>query len=194
MLPWDRRSGPAFDPRGTLLALLPLVALAVPPLAQWDAATLTVRRAAVVLHLEVAPKNITVGGGPMAVAANPKGTYLYVANYGTGTVSVINLAKDEVTTTITVGYNPTDVAVSPGRPLRLRDQLLQRRRWAYRANAEHHRHGQEHRGEEDRRGGDQRRGLWPDRQVRLRYKQCRCQHHQHRDPRTHRLDTRRCWP
>ena len=89
------------------------MALAVPPLAQWDAATLTVRRAAVVLHLEVAPKNITVGGGPMAVAANPKGTYLYVANYGTGTVSVINLAKDEVTTTITVGYNPTDVAVSP---------------------------------------------------------------------------------
>ena len=54
---------------------------------------------------------IKVGSSPSALALS--GTRLYVANRGSGTVSVINTATNSVTNTITVGSQPSSVAVSP---------------------------------------------------------------------------------
>ncbi|MHB1472413.1 MAG: YncE family protein, partial [Dermatophilaceae bacterium] len=56
---------------------------------------------------------ITVGTGPIGVAVTPNGSYVYVANGGAGTVSVIATATNTVTATITVGTSPIDVAVTP---------------------------------------------------------------------------------
>ena len=47
------------------------------------------------------------------MAITPNGNYVYVANYGSGTVSVINTATNNVTATVTVGSNPNGVAVNP---------------------------------------------------------------------------------
>jgi YVTN family beta-propeller protein len=57
--------------------------------------------------------NITVGVGPQMVVLNSKGTYAYVANNGSGTVSVIDLKSDKVTATIPTGPLPTGLALSP---------------------------------------------------------------------------------
>ena len=56
---------------------------------------------------------ITVGSGPEGVAINPAGTFAYVTNKGSNTVSKINLANDTVVSTITVGSGPSDVAINP---------------------------------------------------------------------------------
>ena len=56
---------------------------------------------------------ITVGSQPWGVAINPAGTFAYVANSGSGTVSKIDLATDTVVATITVGSSPMDVAINP---------------------------------------------------------------------------------
>lgn len=56
---------------------------------------------------------IGVGGGPVAVATNPEGTYAYVSNNGANSVSVIDLARRVVTATIRVGQSPGGLAVSP---------------------------------------------------------------------------------
>jgi YVTN family beta-propeller protein len=47
------------------------------------------------------------------VAVAPNGEYAYVANYGSGTVSVINTATNTAPVTITVGTDPKAVAVTP---------------------------------------------------------------------------------
>jgi len=47
------------------------------------------------------------------VVVTPNGEYAYVANYGSGTVSVISTASNTVTATVTVGSKPTGVAVAP---------------------------------------------------------------------------------
>ena len=61
---------------------------------------------------------IQVGDNPVAVAINADGTYAYVCNFGSGTVSVIVVDPDSTTfnkvvETITVGTNPIDVEVNP---------------------------------------------------------------------------------
>ena len=61
---------------------------------------------------------IQVGDNPVAVAINAEGTYAYVCNFGSGTVSVIVVDPDSTTfnkvvETITVGTNPIDVEVNP---------------------------------------------------------------------------------
>ena len=56
---------------------------------------------------------ITVGSGPYSTEINPAGTFAYVANSGSSTVSKINLATDTVVATITVGSGPVTVAVNP---------------------------------------------------------------------------------
>ena len=56
---------------------------------------------------------ITVGSGPEGVAINPAGTYAYVANKGSNTVSKINLTNDTVVATIPAGSGPCDVAINP---------------------------------------------------------------------------------
>jgi len=44
---------------------------------------------------------------------NPAGTKVYVANYGSNTVSVIDTATNTVTSTVNVGTNPLGVSVNP---------------------------------------------------------------------------------
>jgi YVTN family beta-propeller protein len=63
--------------------------------------------------------SIAVGDNPIAIAMHPDGNYAYVANFGSGTVTVICVDPDSigkfntVVTTISVGTNPLDVAVHP---------------------------------------------------------------------------------
>lgn len=56
---------------------------------------------------------VAVGGDPESVAIHPDSTKAYVANAQDGTVSVVDLATRQVTSTITVGAEPMAVAVSP---------------------------------------------------------------------------------
>ena len=55
---------------------------------------------------------IPVGTGPFGVAATPDGKFAYVANDGSNTISVINTATNQVTST-SVGNIPFGVAVTP---------------------------------------------------------------------------------
>jgi len=61
----------------------------------------------------------SVGSNPHSLAFSSDGSRLYVANYGAhgggipGTVSVINTATNTVVDTITVGVNPSSIAVGP---------------------------------------------------------------------------------
>jgi YVTN family beta-propeller protein len=57
--------------------------------------------------------NITVGTQPMAVALNSAGTMAYVANYGSGTISEVNLSTQSVSRTVTAGPGLLGVAVDP---------------------------------------------------------------------------------
>ncbi len=62
--------------------------------------------------------SISVGDNPVAIAIDPAGTYAYICNFGSGTVSVIVVDPDSTTfntvvQTITVGTNPIDVDVNP---------------------------------------------------------------------------------
>jgi YVTN family beta-propeller protein len=63
------------------------------------------------------PIKLGTGTGPLAVAVTPDGTHAYVANSGTGTVSVIDTATNNVLTgpgfPIPVGTGPDGVAVTP---------------------------------------------------------------------------------
>ena len=56
---------------------------------------------------------IDVGPSPYGVAITPNGKWVYVANSGNNTVSVINTAINKVTTTVDVGTKPYGVAISP---------------------------------------------------------------------------------
>jgi serine/threonine protein kinase, bacterial len=57
--------------------------------------------------------NVLVGSFPLAVAVSPDSRRAYVTNYGSGSVSVIDIAAGAVTTTIPVGVQPAAVVVSP---------------------------------------------------------------------------------
>lgn len=68
---------------------------------------------------------ISAGSKPMGVAVSPDGTRLFVTNFltatasgagslwGNGTLTVVDTATRSVLTTVTVGANPSGVAVSP---------------------------------------------------------------------------------
>src|ERR1700733_11154965 len=55
---------------------------------------------------------LAVGGGPQAVAVNPVTNKIYVANYLSSSVTVID-GETNATTTVGVGTNPNAVAVNP---------------------------------------------------------------------------------
>jgi YVTN family beta-propeller protein len=62
--------------------------------------------------------SIAVGDYPVAIAIHPEGTYAYVVNFNSSSVSVIVVDPDSaafntVVQTIIVGTNPLDVAVNP---------------------------------------------------------------------------------
>jgi len=50
---------------------------------------------------------------PEGIAYDPSNGYIYVANYGTNTVSVINGANNSVIANINVGYEPMGIAYDP---------------------------------------------------------------------------------
>lgn len=57
---------------------------------------------------------VTVGADPMGIAISPDGQKAFVANYGSGTVSVIDMATPTATPgTINVGSNPRNIAFTP---------------------------------------------------------------------------------
>lgn len=56
---------------------------------------------------------ITVGSQPIAVAVNSIGTMAYVANYGSGTLSEVNLSTYAVARTATVGAGVQSVSMDP---------------------------------------------------------------------------------
>ncbi|HSX26258.1 MAG TPA: hypothetical protein VLE89_04535 [Chlamydiales bacterium] len=56
---------------------------------------------------------IAVGSQPEGIAITPNGSFAYVANTGTTTVSVIQTSTNIVTATITVGTSPIGVAITP---------------------------------------------------------------------------------
>ena len=56
---------------------------------------------------------IKVGLYPQGIAVNPSTNRIYVANFGEGTVSVIDGASNTVLATIKVGKNPDGIAVNP---------------------------------------------------------------------------------
>ncbi|HYA58044.1 MAG TPA: hypothetical protein VEH57_06245 [Thermoplasmata archaeon] len=58
-------------------------------------------------------KNITVGKHPDGVTYSPATHEIYVANYGSNTVSVINASTDKVVSNITVGKEPVGLAYDP---------------------------------------------------------------------------------
>ena len=57
---------------------------------------------------------MTVGDFPTAIAAEPGGNYVYVANGSDDTVSIISVATNEVVKTIGVGNRPGGVTAEPG--------------------------------------------------------------------------------
>lgn len=59
------------------------------------------------------PTSITVGNGPTGMATTPDGSKTYVANFLSGTVSVIENATNTVTHTLNVGSEPVAIAVNP---------------------------------------------------------------------------------
>jgi len=56
---------------------------------------------------------VNVGTDPWGVAVNPDGKKVYVANWESSNVSVIDIATNTVTATVPVGYEPSGVAVNP---------------------------------------------------------------------------------
>jgi YVTN family beta-propeller protein/autotransporter-associated beta strand protein len=64
----------------------------------------------------VVQQSVALGGSqivPSGVAATPDGRYVYVANQGAGTVSVLNATTYQVVGTIPVGAGPVGVTVTP---------------------------------------------------------------------------------
>jgi len=53
------------------------------------------------------------GMGPWGIAYDPSNGYIYVANFGSDTVSVIDGATNTVIATIPVGYGPEGIAYDP---------------------------------------------------------------------------------
>src|SRR5207237_907986 len=56
---------------------------------------------------------IPVGSLPGAVALDPDGQRLYVANADSATVSIVDVLSDAVIATVPVGMNPSALAVEP---------------------------------------------------------------------------------
>ena len=56
---------------------------------------------------------IAVGDNPWGITISPDGSTLYVANTGSGSVSVIDSGTNSVTETIVVGRNPIYPALNP---------------------------------------------------------------------------------
>jgi len=56
---------------------------------------------------------VPVGSGPFGVAINTSGTKVYVANWDSNDVSVIDTSTNTVTATVPVGKEPKGVAVTP---------------------------------------------------------------------------------
>ncbi|HEY7080890.1 MAG TPA: YncE family protein, partial [Nitrososphaeraceae archaeon] len=58
-------------------------------------------------------KTIAVGNGPVGIAFNPNNGDMYVTNFGSNTVSVIDTTTNTVVATITVGSAPQFIAFNP---------------------------------------------------------------------------------
>jgi YVTN family beta-propeller protein len=71
----------------------------------------TILITAALTHADFVTATIPAGTNPFAVAVNPVTNRTYVANYGSGTVTVINAATND-SSTITVGSSPRAIAIN----------------------------------------------------------------------------------
>ncbi len=70
------------------------------------------------LEDETTYPSIPVGDQPVAIVMHPANSLSYIANFGSGSVSLINVDQtsldfNRVVTSINVGANPTDLAIAP---------------------------------------------------------------------------------
>jgi YVTN family beta-propeller protein len=61
----------------------------------------------------VEPMTVPVGSEPLFLAITPDGKHVYVANYDSSIVSVIDTASNTMTATVPVGTSPNCVAIMP---------------------------------------------------------------------------------
>lgn len=66
-----------------------------------------------VSHADALSNTVSVGGGPSSVLLTPDGSHLYVANYDTDNVYVIQTSNNTVVSTIAVGDGPWGLAQKP---------------------------------------------------------------------------------
>jgi YVTN family beta-propeller protein len=59
---------------------------------------------------------ITVGKGPVGLAMAADGQRLYVLNRFDGTISIVSPVTDQVLATVPLGFDPTPLAITQGRP------------------------------------------------------------------------------
>ena len=76
-------------------------------------ATMAILFAITLANADWVTDTIATGTNPRAVAVNPVTNTMYVANFGSATVTVISGAFSQITATITVGSSPCAVAVNP---------------------------------------------------------------------------------
>src|SRR5271154_6192546 len=67
---------------------------------------------ALAAHAQTVTATVSAGSLPFSVAVNPATNNVYVTNYDSNTVTVIDGANNS-TTTVAVGSNPSSVAVNP---------------------------------------------------------------------------------
>ena len=57
--------------------------------------------------------SVKVGAEPLGVATSPDGSRVYVTNFQSGTLSVIDAVTDQVIGTLNVGGTPRAITVTP---------------------------------------------------------------------------------
>ena len=83
-----------------------------PPIKTLTVATFAIFMVASLARADFVVDTIPAGTNPYAVTVNPVTNRTYIANYGSGTVTVINGTTSDTARTITVGSNPRAIALN----------------------------------------------------------------------------------
>ena len=58
-------------------------------------------------------RGINVGDQPSAIAVNPETNMIYIVNYGSNSISVIDSTYDKLIDNIKLAHKPIDISVNP---------------------------------------------------------------------------------